>query len=62
MPIRRKNLRNPRHYLVKYLDRKLPNPVAKKLGRGSPYQQRVVRSSKIYNRNKEKDYGKDQDI
>ena len=58
MTIRRKNLRDPRHYLVQYLDRKLPNPVAKSLGQG-PYQQRVIRSSKIYNRNKEKDYGKE---
>ena len=62
MTIRRKNLRDPRHYLVQYLDRKLPNPIAKSLGQGGPYQQRVVQSSKIYNRNKEKNYGKDQDI
>ena len=53
MAIRRKNIHNPRLYLTKYLRRKLSNPIAKSLGQGS-YKQRVVRSSKTYDRKKEK--------
>ena len=49
MPVRRKNIKDPRNYLREFLSRKNPNPVAKTL-QGGEYQHQVVPSSKIYNR------------
>ena len=49
MPVRRKNIKDPREYLREFLSRKDPNPVAEKLQSGE-YKQQVVPNGKIYNR------------
>jgi len=53
MAVRRKNIRDPRAYIREFLARKQPNPIAESLREGQ-FQPQVVQSSKIYNRNRNK--------